>query len=138
MKSTLTALLAGLLFGTGLVISGMTTPDNILAFLDVAGNWNPALALVMGSAVMIAFPAYTWVRRKQSNLWGDEVLLTNKRPIDRPLVIGAITFGVGWGLSGLCPAPSLIAGLAGNFAILVFVATMSVGLWLGSGLARKS
>ncbi len=132
MTSTWTALLAGLLFGSGLVISGMTTPDNILAFLDVAGDWNPALALVMGAAVLVALPAYAWVRRRQRNLWGDGVALSNRRAVDHRLVIGALIFGVGWGLSGLCPAPSLIAGLAGSLPILVFVATMSLGLYLST------
>jgi uncharacterized membrane protein YedE/YeeE len=132
MKSTFTALIAGLLFGSGLVISGMTNPANILSFLDLAGDWNPALALVMLSAIVVALPAFVWVRRHQRNLVGESVLLDNKKPIDNKLIIGAVIFGIGWGLSGLCPAPSLIAGLGGNANILVFVVTMTVGLWLPS------
>ncbi len=132
MKSTLTALIAGLLFGSGLVVSGMTDPANILSFLDLAGEWNPALALVMLSAIVVALPAFTWVRRHQRNLIGESVLLDNKRAIDKRLIIGAVIFGVGWGLSGLCPAPSLIAGFGGNTNILVFVVTMTIGLWLSS------
>lgn len=134
--STLTALISGLLFGSGLVVSGMTNPANILAFLDIAGKWNPALAVVMLSAFVIALPAFTWVRRHQRNLVGKSVSLDNKRPIDKKLIIGALIFGVGWGLSGLCPAPSLLAGLSGNKNILVFVATMTIGLWLSSRLSR--
>ncbi|AXI02950.1 DUF6691 family protein [Aquirhabdus parva] len=132
MRSIFTALLAGLLFGSGLVISGMTNPENILAFLDVTGNWNPALALVMASAIVVTLPAFTWVRRRQHNLVGDPVTLSNRRPLDKDLIFGAIIFGVGWGLSGLCPAPSLIAGLGGNAHILVFVLTMTIGLWLST------
>jgi uncharacterized membrane protein YedE/YeeE len=135
-SSTLTALIAGLLFGSGLVISGMTNPANILAFLDLAGQWNPALALVMLSAIIVAFPAFTWVRRHQRNLVGESVSLGNRKPIDQKLIIGALIFGVGWGLSGLCPAPSLIAGLGGNANILVFVVTMTIGLRLSSKLPK--
>lgn len=132
MRSTLTALIAGLLFGSGLVISGMTNPANILAFLALAGHWNPALALVMLSAIIIALPAFTWVRKHQRNLVSESVSLDNKGLIDKRLIIGAVIFGIGWGSSGLCPAPSLIAGFGGNLNILVFVVTMTIGLLLSS------
>ncbi len=137
MRSTLTALLAGLLFGSGLVISGMTDPANILAFLDITGDWNPALALVMASGILVALPAFAWVRRYQRNVVGEPVTLSNRRPIDKSLIIGAIIFGIGWGLSGLCPAPSLIAGLAGSVNILVFVITMTIGLRLSTRTPKQ-
>jgi len=95
MTSTLTALIAGLLFGSGLVISEMTDPANIISFLDLAGEWNRALALVMLSAIVVALLAFTWVRRHQRNLLGESVVLDNKRPLDRKLVIGAVIFGIG-------------------------------------------
>lgn len=129
-RQTLTAFLAGLLFGGGLLLSGMTTPANVLAFLDLAGAWNPALAVVMASAVLVAAPAFWWVRRRQRTLLGTPAPLANRRPLDRRLFLGSALFGIGWGLSGICPGPGLVIAAGGSAGGLVFVATMSLGMWL--------
>lgn len=126
--STAIALLAGLLFGTGLILSGMTTPANVLAFLDIAGHWNPALAIVMGTAVAVAAPAFWLIRRRQHTLLGATTALTNRKPVDKTLLVGSAIFGVGWGLSGICPGPGLVIAASGSVGALVFVASMSIGM----------
>jgi len=134
MRNVLVALFSGLLFGLGLVISGMTDPSRVLAFLDVTGNWNPALALVMGAAVLSALPAYAYVRRKERTLFGDAVSLPPRAPVDRRLVSGAAVFGAGWGLSGFCPGPALVVAGTGNWVALGFVAAMAAGMLLARSL----
>ena len=136
--STFAAFLAGLLFGTGLLLSGMTTPANVLAFLDIAGAWNPALAIVMASAIAVAAPAFLLVRRRQHTLLGAATALTNTRPLDRPLLAGSAVFGVGWGLSGICPGPGLVIAASGSTGALVFVAAMSAGMWLVARAERSA
>lgn len=128
--TTFIALLAGLLFGTGLVLSGMTTPANILAFLDLAGDWNPALMVVMVSAIAVAAPAFFYVRRQQHTLTGAPVSLDNRRPLDKPLLVGSAIFGVGWGLSGICPGPGLVIAASGSTGALAFILAVSAGMWL--------
>lgn len=133
-RTTLIALLAGLLFGTGLVLSGMTTPANILAFLDIAGDWDPSLMIVMASAIAVAVPAFFYVRRHQRTVTGTPVSLSNKRPIDKPLIIGSAIFGLGWGLSGICPGPGLVIAVSGSVGALVFILAVSAGMWLAPRL----
>lgn len=135
--STLVAFLAGLLFGTGLLLSGMTTPANVLAFLDIAGAWNPALAIVMASAITVAAPAFYLVRRRRRTLLGAASALDNRRPVDRALLVGSAVFGVGWGLSGICPGPGLVIAASGSAGALVFVATMSAGMRVAAHLQRN-
>lgn len=137
MRQALVAFLAGLLFGTGLLLSGMTTPANVLAFLDIAGHWNPALAVVMGTAVAVALPAFLYVRRRQRTLLGAPAALSNRRPLDRRLLLGSAVFGAGWGLSGICPGPGLMIAASGSAGGLVFVATMSLGMWLCDRLDNR-
>lgn len=137
---TATAFASGLLLGGGLVLSDMTTPANILAFLDVAGAWNPALALVMASAIAVAAPAFWLARRRQRTLPGAPAPLcrrrpVDRRPVDRRLVIGSLVFGVGWGLSGICPGPGLVLATSGSAGALVFVAAMATGMSLARRLA---
>lgn len=128
----LTALIAGALFGSGLLISGMTDPANVLGFLDVFGNWRPELALVMAGAALAAAPAYYFVRRKQRNLLGESVTLPDRTRIDARLLIGAGIFGVGWGLSGICPGPGLVLLTSGRSVAWIFIAAVCVGLLLGA------
>lgn len=133
----ITALLAGLLFGTGLVVSGMTVPANVLAFLDVAGAWDPGLALVMASAIAVTAPAMILLKKRGRTLAGELCDIANRAPVDRPLVIGAVVFGIGWGLAGICPGPGLVIAAAGVPGGVLFVAAMAGGMKVaGTLLAR--
>jgi uncharacterized membrane protein YedE/YeeE len=125
---------SGLLFAIGLGLAGMTLPAKVIAFLDVAGRWDPSLAFVMGGAVLVYLPALQWLRRS-----GRIRSLRAEEPIDRSLVLGAALFGVGWGLSGLCPGPALVS-LAGGSATAAFpfVAGMLGGLALAGRLRPGS
>jgi hypothetical protein len=142
-RRTVIALLAGLLFGSGLVLSGMTTPANIIAFLDIAGDWNPALAIVMASAIAVAAPAFLVMRRRQRTLLGEATSLDNRRPVDRSLVLGSAIFGAGWGLSGICPGPGLVIAASGSVSAVVFVIAVSAGMlavarWQKRGASSSS
>jgi len=124
----LIALLVGLVFGLGLIVSGMTDPSRVLGFLDLAGWWNPSLAFVMGGAIAVALPAFVVAARRQRTLTGAQLQLPTATRIDRRLVLGALAFGAGWGLAGLCPGPALALIATGNGKVLVFVASMLVGM----------
>lgn len=123
----LTAFAAGLLFGIGLIVSGMTDPARVLAFLDITGEWNPSLALVMAGAIGAAAPAFAYVRTRAASSAGQTIRLPDRFRIDRPLLAGAALFGIGWGLSGLCPGPALVVASAGSRVVLIFVAAMAAG-----------
>jgi len=124
----LIAFLVGLVFGLGLIVSGMTEPARVLGFLDLAGRWNPSLAFVMGGAIAVALPAFVVAARRQRTLTGAPLQLPSATRIDRRLVLGALAFGAGWGLAGLCPGPALALIATGNGKVLVFVASMLVGM----------
>jgi uncharacterized membrane protein YedE/YeeE len=128
--SNLSAGLAGLLFGLGLVLAGMADPNKVLAFLDVAGPWDPSLGLVMGAAIPIGAVAFALARRRSSSLLGLPIELPRRTDVDVPLVLGAALFGVGWGLSGICPGPALVSVASGHAEVLFFV----VPMWLGIAL----
>lgn len=121
------ALVAGLLFGGGLLLSGMTNPATVLAFLDVAGDWNPALAFTMAGAVLVAAPAFHFIRRSRRSLLGAEVRLPSRTLVDSPLLAGSAVFGIGWGLSGICPGPGLLLLATGTREALTFMAGVVVG-----------
>jgi len=123
-------LVLGLVFGIGLVVSGMADPAKVLNFLDVFGTWDPSLAFVMGGAVIVAFVGYRLVFRRGRPLLDDIFHLPTREDVDGRLLIGASIFGAGWGLSGFCPGPALTAlGLA-QPGTLVFLPVMFVGLWV--------
>lgn len=124
----LISLLVGLVFGLGLIVSGMTDPARVLGFLDLAGLWNPSLAFVMGGAIAVALPAFVVAARRQRTLTGAPLQLPTATRIDRRLLLGALAFGAGWGLAGLCPGPALALIATGNGKVLVFVASMLVGM----------
>ncbi|WP_045836591.1 YeeE/YedE family protein [Hyphomicrobium sp. 99] len=129
-------LAAGLIFGIGLVISGMANPAKVLNFLDVAGSWDPSLAFVMLGAIAVTATGYHFVLRQPKPLVDPSFHLPVQSKIDRPLVIGSAIFGLGWGLFGFCPGPAITSlGLAAT-GTLVFVATMLIGI-LAAGLVRK-
>lgn len=127
MKRLALAAIAGLLFGLGLAISGMTDPDKVLNFLDLAGHWDPSLALVMGGALAISLPGYAWLRRRGSTLGGAALPATPGTRIDARLVGGSALFGIGWGIAGYCPGPAL-ANLAHlSLEPVVFVTALLAG-----------
>jgi uncharacterized membrane protein YedE/YeeE len=130
VKTLLVALVSGLLFGLGLIVSGMANPARVLGFLDLFGAWDPSLAFVMAGAVGVGVFAFGFARRRQRALLGAEMRLPSARRIDARLVAGALVFGVGWGIAGFCPGPSLVALAAGAGQALVFVASMLAGMAL--------
>ncbi|WP_299821324.1 DUF6691 family protein [uncultured Jannaschia sp.] len=122
---------AGLLFGIGLLLSGMANPAKVLNFLDVAGAWDPSLAIVMGGATVTAFLGYRLAWRRSRPVLMPSFDLPTRRDIDRPLLAGAALFGIGWGIGGFCPGPAWTALPMAAPGTLVFVPAMLVGIWLG-------
>ncbi|MBE8163327.1 MAG: YeeE/YedE family protein [Bdellovibrionaceae bacterium] len=133
MKNTIHNIIAinlGLLFATGLAISGMTKPQNIIDFLDVTGNWNPLLLLVMAGAILVYMPAYYLViKKKDKPLLDEEFFIPPQGKVDKQLIIGSILFGTGWGISGFCPGPALTSFLINTQAI-VLVFSLIAGMFL--------
>lgn len=134
--NALAAFGAGLVFGVGLLLSGMTDPGKILGFLDLAGPWDPSLALVMGGALLVGFFAFRLAGRRSASYLGEAIRLPVARDIDARLVGGSLVFGVGWGLGGFCPGPALVAFAAGYDKAAVFVAAMLLGMLLYAGVER--
>lgn len=132
MKGIVYALVAGAIFGLGLAISGMTNPDKVLNFLDLAGAWDPSLALVMGAALAVAIPDFAWLRRRGCTFDGGTLPAAPGSRIDRRLLVGSVLFGIGWGLAGYCPGPALANLAHGGADAVVFV----VAMLAGSQLAR--
>jgi uncharacterized protein len=127
--SILINLVIGLLFGVGLVISGMSDPAKVLNFLDVFGTWDPSLAFVMGGAVIVAFIGYRFVLKRDKPLLADRFHLPTRTDIDSRILIGPAIFGIGWGLGGFCPGPALTALSLGAIGTLAFVPAMLIGMW---------
>ena len=123
-----TAFVSGLLFGAGLILSGMSNPAKVLAFLDVAGTWDPSLLFVMVGAILVAALAFRYTRTRVRPLFGQRIHVPGAGRIDIPLVLGSVTFGVGWGLVGYCPGPALTALTVGGRSTLLFVAAMVAGM----------
>ena len=131
--SLLFSLLVGLIFGLGLIISGMADPAKVLGFLDLAGRWDPSLALVMAGAIALGLVAYRFARRRAVSLLGKPMRVPSVEHIDRKLVIGSALFGIGWGLAGICPGPGFVLlGIGGIAAAkgFVFVLAMLTGMAL--------
>jgi uncharacterized membrane protein YedE/YeeE len=124
----LAALVCGVVFGAGLLVSGMTNPAKVLGFLDLAGRWDPTLAFVMGGALAVNAAAWALTRRREAPLFAAAFALPAERRIDRRLLAGAALFGVGWGLVGLCPGPALAGLLRGQLPVYVFVLTLVAGI----------
>jgi uncharacterized membrane protein YedE/YeeE len=133
----LTGFAAGLIFGIGLILSGMADPAKVLNFLDIAGTWDPSLAFVMAGASGTAFLGYRVAWRRPRPVLADGFDLPAATRIDRPLVVGATLFGIGWGIGGFCPGPAWVALPLATPGILVFLPAMLVGLWLGRGGAGR-
>jgi uncharacterized membrane protein YedE/YeeE len=133
-----TGLLSGLLFGAGMLVSGMANPHKVLAFLDVTRAWDPSLAFVMAAALAIAFPVFAYARRHPRTVVGKQaIVLPARSPLTPQLLIGATLFGVGWGLSGLCPGPVLVVASGGSLGAIAFVLTMAVGMRLAARFAPR-
>ena len=137
MKRVLAALLAGSVFGLGLALSRMTDPNVVLGFLDVFGDFDPSLAFVLGGAVLTTGVAFRFILRRERPLLAPAFKLPAPRPIDIPLIAGAIVFGIGWGLAGYCPGPALVGAAGGVTMALWFVPAMLVGSWLQTLTARS-
>jgi uncharacterized membrane protein YedE/YeeE len=134
----MTSFAFGLIFGAGLVISGMADPNLVKAFLDIAGAWNPALALVMGGAILIAAPCFWLARRRERSLIGLPINLPDAQRIDAKLLTGAALFGIGWGLSGICPGPSLVLLGYGARGAFVFVLALIIGAQIAARLGKTA
>lgn len=126
----LTSFMTGLVFGLGLILSGMANPAKVLGFLDVAGLWDPSLIFVMAGAIGVGFFAFLWARGRRVSLLGAEMKLPAATVIDRRLVLGATLFGIGWGVAGFCPGPALVGLGMGQGKALLFVAAMLAGMAL--------
>ncbi len=135
--TVLTSLLAGLLFGLGLIVSQMVDPAKVQSFLDIAGQWDPSLALVMGGAVIVGLAGFLLAGQRSTSLLGEPMRLPEARRIDTPLVVGSAIFGAGWGLVGYCPGPAIAALGMGEPKAVLFVFAMVAGMGLYESLERR-
>jgi uncharacterized membrane protein YedE/YeeE len=133
----LSALAVGLLFGLGLMVSGMANPVKVLAFLDLAGRWDPSLAFVMAGAIGVGLVAFKIAQRRPRSYLGLEMKLPDERRIDRRLLGGSLLFGIGWGIAGFCPGPAVVALGMGQPKALVFVVAMLAGMGCFELLERR-
>ena len=137
MRNIIISFISGTLFAVGLAISGMTKPSKVIQFLDFLGDWDPSLAFVMMGAIFITFIGFQLILPRMNNpLFASKFILPTSLKIDSPMIIGSALFGIGWGLSGFCPGPSIASLVTGYQEVLVFVAFMLVGLLLGGFIQR--
>lgn len=137
MRQRVSEFAIGLVFGLGLIFSGMTDPAKVLGFLDLAGLWDPSLALVMGGAIVVGVFAFAAARKRRTSVLGAPMQIPGPGPVDRRLVLGSLAFGVGWGMAGLCPGPAIVSLGAGEPKALVFVAAMVAGMGVFEWLERR-
>lgn len=136
-RSAFTAFLSGLIFGLGLLLAGMANPAKVLAFLDLAGSWDPSLALVMGGAIPVSAIGFYLTRHRAAPLFSQRFQVPTNTALDKRLLLGALGFGVGWGLAGFCPGPALVALGSGNLKGIVFVAAMLSGMVIFEMLEKR-
>ncbi|KEA54235.1 membrane protein [Mangrovibacter sp. MFB070] len=129
--------IAGLVFGLGLLVSGMANPAKVLGFLDLAHPWDPSLALVMAGAIAVGVVGFSMAKRRKTAICGGPVSLPTRRTLDKDLFLGAAIFGLGWGLAGICPGPALVLVGAGYIKGVLFALAMLVGMWL-AGIMRPA
>jgi len=128
MQHRIAEFFVGLLFGVGLILAGMTDPSKVLGFLDMAGGWDPSLALVMGGAILVGIGAFAIAKKRTTTFFGGAMHLPTSTDIDKRLIIGSVLFGVGWGLAGFCPGPAIVSLGAGQPKAVAFVVAMLLGM----------
>ncbi len=133
----LSEIIVGLLFGWGLLISGVTDPGNANGFLDLTGLWDPSLALVMGGAIAVGFFAFGAAKKRTHNFLGGALHMPTSSDIDKRLILGALLFGAGWGLAGFCPGPGIVSMAAGQPKAAVFVVAMLAGMLVFEWMDRR-
>ena len=143
--SILMAFIVGMVFGIGLIVAGMTDPAKVIGFLDLAGNWDPSLAFVMGGAILVGLVAFRIAGKRERSLLGEAMRLPTATRIDRRLVLGSLAFGAGWGLAGYCPGPALASLATGDTEPWIFALAMLAGMslfelleWFGGRVAGKA
>jgi len=137
MKKILASLFAGFLFGIGLALSKMIYPEKVLNFLDITGNWDPSLALVMAGALSVTLVAFRIIPQRTAPLFDDKFRLPTRTDIDKPLLIGATLFGIGWGMAGFCPGPAIASLALAGMDIMIFVFSMIAGFFTHSYFFKK-
>ncbi|CZF81116.1 hypothetical protein GCE9029_02406 [Grimontia celer] len=138
MLFRLIALLSGFLFGLGMMISSMVNPAKVIGFLDVFGQWDPSLAFVMGGALMVFLPGYfLFIRKQPKPTFATSFSVSQNQEIDKKLVSGSLIFGVGWGMAGICPGPAITALGSGSGVIVLFFASMLIGMYLVNIFTEK-
>ena len=130
IKNTL-VLISGIIFGIGLTLSSMTNPDKVIGFLDIFYSWDPSLGFVMAGAIIITSPILYFLTKNNSIILAEKISLPTKKNIDKPLIIGSLVFGIGWGMAGLCPGPSISSLAFLNLSSFAFVFSMFFGLFIG-------
>ena len=133
----LVTVFTGLIFGIGLIMSGMTNPAKVQNFLDLLGSWDPSLALVMGGAILITMPGFWLVQKRQTPFFEDSFLIPQKTNLDFYLLTGSAIFGIGWGLGGFCPGPVVVSISNGSAGTILFVITMLIGMVLAKLLILR-
>lgn len=131
------ALVAGLVFGLGLIISGMTDPSKVIGFLDLFGSWDPSLAFTMLSAILVSFIGFRLTTIMNKSILGNAIQMPLTNSIDKKLIFGSLIFGIGWGLAGYCPGPALTSLMSGNLKTLIFTISMIIGMFLYEFTSRK-
>ena len=137
MKNLLT-LFAGVTFGFGLIISGMSNPNKVINFLDITGNWDPSLALVMLGAIPLAFLGFRWIETSHKTIFNEALHLPGKDNFNPSLLLGSLLFGVGWAITGFCPGPALVALGTGSVKAIFFIVAMLTGMLLNDKVFKKS
>lgn len=138
LASNLASLASGLIFGLGLLLSGMANPDKVIGFLDLAGQWDPSLAFVMAGAILVGLFAFTVSKKRTKSFLGQPMRMPTATDIDKKLIVGGVLFGLGWGLGGFCPGPALVAITTADPKVLIFVGSMLAGMLLVEIYNRKS
>ena len=136
MNDKFISLVSGIIFGIGLVISGMTNPEKVIGFLSITHNWDASLAFVMGGAILAFAPFFFFLKNKEVSALGNRIELPTKQQMDKKLVIGASLFGVGWGLVGLCPGPAISALAVFDPIVIIFLISMAIGVLINTNILK--